>query len=137
MDFWWFIQPKGASISHLVPGTIQPSWPGSFLVKSWIIKNPNFYWFLIHFLLEAVEASQCYFFENQVCLSKIYNLRIPKLLSNKTLLAYFYLSDPIHNVQFNVRYPVPEKKKDESSKICQLLKPSIFKSVILLNFLNP
>ena len=32
--------------------------------------------------------------------------RISKLLSNKILLAYFYLSEPIHNVQFNVIYPV-------------------------------
>ena len=36
----------------------------------------------------------------------LYNLRIPKLLSYKILLAYFYLSELIHNVQFNVRYPV-------------------------------
>ena len=56
------------------------------------------------FLSETVEASQYYFFENQVCLSKISNLRIHRLLSNKILLAYFYLSEPIHKVQFNVRY---------------------------------
>ena len=57
-------------------------------------------------LSEAVEASGCYLFKNHVCLSKIPNLRIPKLCSNKILLPYFYLSEPIHNVQFNVRYPV-------------------------------
>ena len=34
------------------------------------------------------------------------NFRIPKLLSNNILLTYFNLSEPIHNVQFNVRYPV-------------------------------
>ena len=49
---------------------------------------------------------RCYFFENQECISKIYNLRIQKLLSNKILLTYFNLSEPIHKIQFNVRYPV-------------------------------
>ena len=63
-------------------------------------------WILAPFLSEAVEASWCYFFENQECISKIYNLSILKLLSNKILLTYFNLSQPIHKVQFNVRYPV-------------------------------
>ena len=44
--------------------------------------------------------------ENQECISKIYYLRIPKLLANKILLTYFHLSEPIHKIQFNVRYPV-------------------------------
>ena len=64
------------------------------------------YWILAPFLSEAVEASRCYFFENQEWISKIYHLRIPKLLSNKILLTYFNLSEPIHKIQFNVRYPV-------------------------------
>ena len=64
------------------------------------------YWILATFLSEAVEASRCYFFENQECISKVYNLRIPKLLSNMIFCKYFNLSEPIHNVQFNVRYPV-------------------------------
>ena len=64
------------------------------------------YWILAPFLSEAVEASRCYFLETQECISKIYNLRIPKLLSNNILLTYFNLSELIHNVQFNVRYPV-------------------------------
>ena len=52
-------------------------------------------------------------FENQECISKIYNLRNSKLLSNKILLTYFNLSEPIHNVQFNVRYPVECIKRVE------------------------
>ena len=79
------------------------------LFVEWIIKNPNFHWYPISFLLEAVETSPYYYFENQVYISKIPDLRIPKLLSNKILLAYFYLSEPIHNVQFNVRYPVDQQ----------------------------
>ena len=67
------------------------------------------YWILATFLSEAVEASRCYFFENQEWISKIYHLRIPKLLSNKILLTYFNLSEPIHKIQFNVRYPVKWK----------------------------
>ena len=43
------------------------------------------------------------------CISKIPDLRISKLLANTILLAYFYLSKLIHNVQFNVRYPVATK----------------------------
>ena len=57
----------------------------------WIIENPNFHWYPIPFLSEAVEASRCYFFENQECMSKFYDLRIPKLLFNKILLTYFNL----------------------------------------------
>ena len=68
------------------------------------------YWILAPFLSEAVEASQCYFFRNQGWISKISNLRIPKPFSYKILLAYFSLSEPIHKVQFNVRYPVHIKE---------------------------
>ena len=35
----------------------------SFFVE-WFIKNLNFHWYMALFLLEAVEASLCYFFEN-------------------------------------------------------------------------
>ena len=76
-----------------------------------IIKNPIFTdTYLIPFLSKAVEASGCYFFENQEWISKIYHLRIPKLLSNKILLTHFNLSEPIHKTQFNVRYPVERAK---------------------------
>ena len=63
------------------------------------------YWILAPFLSEAVEASRYCFFKNQEWILKIYHLRIPKLLPNKILLTYFTLSEPIHKIQFNVRYP--------------------------------
>ena len=87
-----------------------------------IIKNPNFYWYLAIFLSEAVEASQCYFLENKECISKIYHLRIPKLLSTKILLTYFTLSEPIHKTQFNVRYPVAQARNsvEKSYKMQQI-----------------
>ena len=83
----------------------------SFILMFWKIiffwyNHEISYWILAPFLSEAVEASRCYLFENQEWISKIYYLRIPKLLSNKILLTYFNLSEPIHKIQFNVRYPV-------------------------------
>ena len=83
----------------------------SFILMFWRIlffcyNHEISYWILAPFLSEAVEASRCYFFENQEWISKIYHLRIPKLLSNKILLTHFNLSEPIHKTQFNVRYPV-------------------------------
>jgi len=39
-------------LSLMFPSTLAPKWP---LNVGWIIKNSIFYWFLAHFLLEAVE----------------------------------------------------------------------------------
>ena len=64
----------------------------------------------------------------QECISKIYNLSILKLLSNKILLAYFYLSEPIHKAQFNVRYPVVGSslyQKDIDMDSSNLYMPSL------------
>ena len=75
----------------------------SFIFMFWRIL---FFWYnheisyliLAPFLSEAVEASRCYVYENQEWISKIYYLRILKLLSNKILLTHFNLSlsEPIH-----------------------------------------
>ena len=83
----------------------------SFILMFWRIlffcyNHEISYWILAPFLSEAVKVSRCYFFENQKWISKIYYLRIPKLLSNKILLTYCNLSEPIHKIQFYVRYPV-------------------------------
>ena len=83
----------------------------SFILMFWRIlffwyNHEISYWILAPFLSEAVEASRCYFLKNQQWISKIYYLRIPKLLSNKILVKYFNLSGPIQKIQFNVRYPV-------------------------------
>ena len=80
-------------------------------------------WILAPFLSEAIEASPCYFFENQECTSKIYHLRIPEPLSNKILLTYFNLSEPIHKIQFNVRYPVGGSNAPIQHKIGPLEPP--------------
>ena len=72
----------------------------------WIIKNPNFYWYVAFFLSEAVEASLCYFFENWLMKLKYPNLRIIQTPSNTILQAYFYLSGPNYFWRFNMRYPV-------------------------------
>ena len=47
----------------------------SFFVE-WIIKNPIFHWYLIHFLSEAGEASLRYFFENWLMKLKCPTFRI-------------------------------------------------------------
>ena len=44
---------------------------------TWIIKNPILYWYLIPFLLEAVEASLCHFLENWLVKFKCPNLLKP------------------------------------------------------------
>ena len=49
----------------------------------WIIKNPNFYWYMVLFLSEAVEASLCYFFKNWLVKLKFPNLRNIQIPSNK------------------------------------------------------
>ena len=48
---------------------------------------------------------------------------MPKLLSNKILLAYFNLSEPIHKIQFNVRYPVGGSNAPIQHKIGPLEPP--------------
>ena len=54
----------------------------SFFVE-WIIKNQNFLWYMVPFLLEAVEANLCYFFENWLMKLKFFNLRNIPIHSNK------------------------------------------------------
>ena len=54
----------------------------SFFVE-WIIKNTNFHWYVVPFLLEAVEANLCYFFENWLMKLKFFNLKNIQILSNK------------------------------------------------------
>ena len=53
------------------------------LVVEWILKNPNFHWYLVPFLLEAVEASLCYFFENWLTKLKCPILRNIQILSSQ------------------------------------------------------
>ena len=76
------------------------------LFVGWIIKNPIFYWYLISFLLEAVEASLCYFFENWLQISKCHNLRHLQNTLNLWNYQSWYLSEPNHFVHFNMRHPV-------------------------------
>ena len=77
---------------------------GSFLAPKWQIMIPfcgidhqksNFSLKLATFLLEAGEASLCYFFKNWLLCLKISNLRIPKPPANKIWLVYFYLPESI------------------------------------------
>ena len=70
-----------------------------------IIKNPIFYWYLISFRLEDVEASLCYFFDNWLQISKYHNLGHLYLWNHQS----WYLSDPNYFTHFDMRHPVEEK----------------------------
>ena len=92
----------------IVPGTkMTNSGPFSLNKSS---KIQIFSDILYPFCQRLLRPADVTFLKTKTVYQKIYNLRIPKLLSNKILLAYFYLSEPIHNVQFNVRYPVSFQK---------------------------
>ena len=76
--------------------------------RSWMTLKSSLMIFqaLEPFLLEAVEASQYYFFENLLIKTKCHNLlnRPPKIWNGKSQSVH--LSEPIYFVHFNVRYPV-------------------------------
>ena len=76
------------------------------LFEEWIIKNPVFYWYLIPFLLEAVEVNLYCFFEKWLQISNYHNLR--HLQNTLFLWNYlsWYLLEPNYFVHFNVRHPV-------------------------------
>ena len=62
----WLVHPWHQNVQY---------WP---LFVKWIIQNPIFYQYLILFLIEAVEASRCYFFEKWLWYPKIPYLSIPE-----------------------------------------------------------
>ena len=76
------------------------------LYAKWIIKNPIVHWYLISFLLEAVEASLCYFFEHWLQISKCHNLRHLENTLYSWNYQIWYLSEPIYFIYFNMRHPV-------------------------------
>ena len=77
----------------------------SFFVE-WIIKNPIFHWHFIYFLLEAVEASQYYFFENWLMKLKCPNLPKPLGTIIQENYGSYNPSEPFRILRFNMRHPV-------------------------------
>ena len=71
-----------------------------------IIKNPFFYWYLIPFLSEAVEVSQCYFFWNRLMKLKWVNLLNTLGTKNQQNYQSFYPPDPFTLGHFIMRHPV-------------------------------
>ena len=67
----YFIKKLPNSDGSIIPGTKMTNWS---LFVEWIIKKQIFHWYLIPFLSEAVEVSQCYFFENWLMKLKLVNL---------------------------------------------------------------
>ena len=90
---------------------LAPKWPILALFCKMDYQNPVFYGYPILFLLEAVVASQCYFFEKWLSYPKISYLSIPEPSLNQIQVTYLYLSEPIHRWHFNMRYPVSVKSK--------------------------
>ena len=72
----------------------------------WIIKNRKFYWCMVSFLLEAVEASLCHFFENWLMKLKFPNLLNPLWIIIQWNDWSFYPSELNYFSHFNMRYPV-------------------------------
>ena len=73
----------------------------------WIIKNPiSYWWYLIPFLSEAVEASGCYFFEHWWMKLKCPNLLKPLGTIIQQNYWSFYPLEPFSFVQFNMIHPV-------------------------------
>ena len=72
----------------------------------WIIKNPVFYWYLTLFLSEAVEASQCHFFQNWLMKHKSAILLKPQGTIIQENYLVFYPSEPFRILHFNMRHPV-------------------------------
>ena len=76
------------------------------LIVERILENPIFFFFLILFLSEAVEASPCNFF--QIKLLKLICPNLLKLLDtiNQENYQPFYPSEPFRITCFNMRHPV-------------------------------
>ena len=74
---------------------------GLSLAPKWLILAPFIEWIIkkIQIFTDILYSFRwgqpmLLFWKPRIC-----NFRFPKLLSNMVLLAYFYLSEPIHNVQ--------------------------------------
>ena len=91
----------------------------------WIINNP----ILAPFLLEAVEDSQCYFFENWFMKLKFSNLL--KLLGTIIQHNYgsFYHSELIYFALFTMRHPLKSFKLRFESKSLNLISLNLIRII--------
>ena len=84
----------------MVWSSMASKWLIPVLFVEWIIKNPNFYWYMVPSLLEAFEASLCKFSENWLMKLKFFNLRY---LQTKSCI---FLSESIYKTHFAMVDPV-------------------------------
>ena len=75
----------------------------------WIIKNPFFTDIWYFFLMEAVEASRCYFLENWLMKLKCPHLLKPLGIKFEQNIDSFYPSEQFCFVHFNMIHPVPDR----------------------------
>ena len=103
----------------LVPGMIKPSGSGrfsrkyvriqlyfDFLKKKYSYNHEISGWILAPFLLEAVEASLCYFFENWLMKLKCQDLLKPLGTLIHQNPQFYYPLEPFSFNKFNMRHPV-------------------------------
>ena len=92
----------------MVRWSLAPKWPILVHFCGMDHQKPKFLLILEPFLSEAVEDSQCYFFENWFMKLKFPNLLKP--LGTKILQYYwsFYPSELIYFAHFTMRHPVVE-----------------------------
>ena len=91
---WWWDHPY------------HPNDQNQSLFLEWIIKNPFFTDIWYFFLSEAVEASQCYFFENWLIKLKCPHLLKPLGIIIQQNYWFFYPSEQFSFVHFNMIHPV-------------------------------
>ena len=76
------------------------------LVVDLILKNQIFHWYLVLFLLEAVEASLCYFFDNWLMKLKCPNLRNTQIPSFWPKSCFYMASEVFKVYQIRSKDPV-------------------------------
>ena len=106
-------------IKQALPQTFHPGVYWSSLAPKWPIPVPfygmvhqksNFHWYMILFLLEAVEASRCNFFENWLMKHKCPTLLKPLATVIQQNYWSFYPSEPFTFTRHAMRHPVLGRK---------------------------
>ena len=91
---------------------------------------------MITFLLEAVEASLCYFFKNWLMKHKSPNLLKPLGTIIHQNSQFYYPSEPFSFHHFNVRHPVSTDYTPLAMVFNILQKSKHFLTLLSINFKN-
>ena len=86
--------------------SLAPKWPIPVPFNGMVHQKSNFYWYLILFRLEAVEASRCHFFKNWLMKHKCPTLLKPLATVIQQNYWSFYPSEPFTFTRYTMRHPV-------------------------------